>query len=74
MDGAERLELDGVADSDVLQATEETVAMSGDAAVPRRAGTRGAFDMSDGAVQRPIVGTAEYGHFECDSGDAKHRQ
>ena len=56
IDTAQRLDLEEVANADVLERAEEAVAMPCDPRVPLGARPRGVVDMADAAVQGPVVG------------------
>ena len=69
-----RLELDDVFRRDVFQASKEPVAVPGDSGVAIRPRQCRVFDVTDGAVEREVVGALQDGHFEMDLRDAQHRE
>ena len=59
---------------DVLQSPEEAIPVPGDARVAVRPRLCRVLDVTDGAVERAVVGAGEHGHFESNFRDSEHRE
>src|SRR5208282_452075 len=68
------LQVDPIANFNVLQPTEEAIAVTGDTYISILAKVRRALDVSNSTVQGYIVCTLEHGRLHVNSADAKHRQ
>ena len=65
------VELDHVTRGDVLQPPEETVPVAGDADVAVRARLRRVLDVTDGAIERAVVGAGQCRHLGSNLWNAK---
>lgn len=68
------LKRDLIAEAEVFEAAEETVAMSGDCDIAGMAGESGAFDSAGAAVERQVIGAVEDGHFELKPRNGENSQ
>jgi hypothetical protein len=67
-----RVELDAVTRRDVLQSPEGAIAVSRDAQVAVRSRRCRALDVTDGAIERAVVGAGQHRHLESNLGDSEH--
>ena len=67
-----RVDLDHVARSDVLQSPEEAVAVTGDADVSVGARQRRILDVPETTVERAVVSARQHCHLESQLRDSKH--
>ena len=70
----ERVDLDRVTWDDVLQSAEEAVPVPGDARVPVRSRLCCVLDVTDPAVERPVVGARQHRHLQANLRDSEHRE
>ena len=68
------LELDGVTRRDVFQASEKPVAVAGDTRVAIRPRQCRAVDVTDGAVERGVIGARQDCHLQANLRDAQDRE
>ena len=66
-----RFEFDDVTGADVLEAAEEAVPVAGNPDIPVRAGQRRVSDVSDGAMERDLLGAWQHRHLETDRRDSQ---
>lgn len=60
------LQCDLIAEAEVLEAAEETVAMSGDCDIAGMAGESGACDSAGATIERQVVGAVKDRHFQLE--------
>ena len=71
---SQSLELDGVTRRDVFQASEKPVAVAGDTRVAIRPRQWRTVDVTDGAVERGVIGARQDCHFQANLRDAQDRE
>ena len=68
------INVDLVADGEVLEAAKKTIAVTGDAKISAPAHLRGPYDSADSTIQRQVVGVVIDRHLKIYLGDSQDRK